>query len=68
MQKFGSHDYLVRDCASFLPQVGKESGAVKYSRHWLSKAKAFLIELAAFVSLLMVLVKIIVTEVHCLFR
>jgi len=41
---------------------------MKYNHRWLSKAKAFLIELAAFVSLLLVLIKIIVTELHSLFR
>ena len=36
--------------------------------HLLRRTKAFLIELTAFVSLLLVLVKIIVTEVNHLFR
>ena len=41
---------------------------MKFDRHTLSKAKAFLIELTAFVSLIIVLIKIIVTEVEHLFR
>jgi len=41
---------------------------MRVNRHSLSKAKSFLIELTAFVSLLLVLVKIIVTEVQHLFR
>lgn len=38
------------------------------NRHWFAKAKAVLIELTAFVSLLLVLIKIIVTELHSLLR
>jgi len=38
------------------------------NRNRLSRLKAFLIEFTAFVSLLLVLIKIIVTEAHQLFR
>jgi hypothetical protein len=41
---------------------------MKINRRWLSEAKAFLIEVTAFVSLLLVLVKIIVTEAQHLFK
>ncbi len=41
---------------------------MKLDKHFLARAKAFLIELTAFVSLLLVLVKIIVTEVQHLFK
>ena len=41
---------------------------MRFDRHTLSRAKAFLIELTAFVSLLLVLVKIVVTEIQHLFR
>jgi hypothetical protein len=41
---------------------------MRIDSRFLSKAKAFLIELTAFVSLLMVLVKIIMTEAERLFR
>jgi hypothetical protein len=45
-----------------------EGTNVRFDRHFLSKAKAFLIELAAFVSLLLVLIKVIMTEARQLFR
>ena len=41
---------------------------MKFDKHWFSRAKAFLIELTAFVSLLLVLVKVIVTEAQHLFK
>jgi hypothetical protein len=41
---------------------------MKFDKHWFSRAKSFLIELTALVSLVLVLVKIIVTEVEHLFR
>ena len=41
---------------------------MRIDRHFLRRAKTFLIELTAFVSLLLVLIKIIVTEVERLFR
>jgi hypothetical protein len=41
---------------------------MRIDRHVLRKAKTFLIELTAFVSLLLVLIKIIVTEAERLFR
>ena len=41
---------------------------MRLTRHSLSKAKAFLIELTAFTCLVLVLVKIIVTEAQRLFR
>ena len=48
---------------------GRRKGqSMSFNRHSLSKAKSFLIEVTAFVSLVLVLVKIIVTEVQHLFR
>jgi hypothetical protein len=41
---------------------------MRIDRHFLRRAKTFLIELTAFVSLLLVLIKIIATEVERLFR
>ncbi len=41
---------------------------MRIDRHFLRRAKAFLIEFTASVSLLLVLVKIIITEAHQLFR
>jgi len=41
---------------------------MKFDRHSLARAKAFLIELTALVSLILVLVKIIVTEAQHLFK
>jgi hypothetical protein len=40
---------------------------MNFDKHWLARAKSFLIELTAFVSLLLVLVKIIMTEAQHLF-
>jgi len=53
--------------------VSDDSGRTKgnsmqIDRHFLRRAKAFLIEFTAFVSLLLVLIKIIMTEAHQLFR
>jgi hypothetical protein len=41
---------------------------MRIDRHFLRRAKASLIEFTAFVSLLLVLAKIIITEAHQLFR
>jgi hypothetical protein len=41
---------------------------VKFDKHFLARAKAFLIELTVFVSLLLVLIKVIVTEAQHLFK
>jgi hypothetical protein len=41
---------------------------MRIDRHFLRRAKTFLIELTAFVSLLLVLIKVIVTEAERLFR
>jgi hypothetical protein len=41
---------------------------MRFNRHFLSRAKAFLIELTAFVSLLLVLIKVIMTEAERLFH
>jgi hypothetical protein len=41
---------------------------MRIDRHFLRRAKTFLIELTAFVSLLLVLIKVIMTEAHQLFR
>jgi len=41
---------------------------MKLDKHWLSRAKSFLIEVTAFVSLILVLVKILVTEIQHLFK
>jgi hypothetical protein len=46
--------------------VAREEGPL--DRRFLRRAKAFLIELTAFVSLLLVLIKIIMTEAQHLFR
>lgn len=52
-----------------MPPSGDWEGEdMRIDRHFLRKAKAFLIELTAFVSLLLVLIKIIVTEAQHLFR
>jgi hypothetical protein len=40
---------------------------MKLNRRWLAEAKLFVLELAAFVSLVLILVRIIVTEVEQLF-
>ena len=50
-----------------LAALGKEEVMLS-KRHWLNKAKTFLIELTAFVSLLLVLARIIITEWQHLFR
>jgi hypothetical protein len=50
-----------------MPPFGKGKG-MRIKPHSLSRLKAFLIEFTAFVSLLLVLVKIIVVEVQHLFR
>jgi hypothetical protein len=41
---------------------------MRIDRHFLRRAKTFLIELTVFVSLLLVLIKVIMTEAHQLFR
>jgi|GEM_PF-4661347 hypothetical protein len=41
---------------------------MRIDHHFLRKAKTFLIELTAFVSLVLVLIKILVTEAEKLFR
>lgn len=41
---------------------------MRFDRHFLRRAKSFLIELTAFVSLLLVLIKAIVSEAQHLFR
>ncbi|HJX83313.1 MAG TPA: hypothetical protein VJ723_03095 [Candidatus Angelobacter sp.] len=41
---------------------------MRFDKHWFSKAKTFLIELTAFVSLVLVLVKVLVTEYQHLFK
>jgi hypothetical protein len=46
----------------------EEGKGMRINRHSLSRAKAFLIELTAFVSLLLVLIKVIVVEAKQLFR
>jgi len=46
----------------------EEGNYMRFDRHFLRKAKAFLIELTALLCLLLVLIKIIVTEAHQLFR
>jgi hypothetical protein len=47
--------------------IGKGK-SMRFDHHLLRRMKAFLIEFTAFVSLLLVLIKIIVTEVRHLFR
>jgi len=46
----------------------EEGNYMRFDRHFLRKAKAFLIELTALLCLLLVLIKIIVTEAHQLFH
>jgi len=41
---------------------------MRFDKHWFNKAKTFLIELTALVSLVLVLIKILVTEYHHLFK
>ena len=41
---------------------------MKFDKHFLARVKTFLIELAALVSLVLVLIKIIVTEAQHLFK
>jgi hypothetical protein len=40
---------------------------MKFDQRWFTKAKLFVLELAAFVSLVLILARIIVTEVEQLF-
>jgi hypothetical protein len=53
------HDFLLR-------LRGRK--IMRIDHHFLRKAKTFLIELTAFVSLVLVLIKILVTEAEKLFR
>lgn len=50
------------------PFSERKRNCMRIDRHFLRRAKASLIEFTAFVSLLLVLAKIIITEAHQLFR
>jgi hypothetical protein len=50
------------------PFSERKGNSMRLDRHFLRRAKAVLIEFTAFVSLILVLAKIIITEAHELFR